>query len=203
VARRAFRVVSRAEVQRLGPGEKASAFSPGDFILTHGNAWTSKVIRFGQALRIHGEDRKYTWWNHAAMIVSADGDLIEALGAGVMRTNLSHYQPVEYHLVRTGAAALDRSEVVAFAEWAAGDDTGAGRQKYGFVTIVSIAWTLLTGGKFTFALEGQMICSGLVARGQERTDAIFNRTPSHIMPADLAKYYQVEPPDPKTAGSDA
>jgi hypothetical protein len=40
-----------------------------------------------------------------------------------------------------------------------------------------------------------MICSGLTARCQERTNAIFNRTPSHIMPADLAKYYGVEPPD--------
>ena len=39
----------------------------------------------------------------------------EALGAGVLRTHLSHYQPVEYHLVRTGAVALDRSEVVAFS----------------------------------------------------------------------------------------
>jgi hypothetical protein len=201
MTRRGFRVVSGAEVQRFGPGEAATDFSPGDFILTHGGAWTSKLIRFGQRLRIHGQDRKYTWWNHAAMIVSDGGDLIEALGAGVMRTNLGHYTVVEYHLVRTGAPELDRREAVAFAEWAAGDDAGAGRQKYGFLTIASIAWTLLTGGKFTFALEGQMICSGLVARCQERTSAIFNRTPSHIMPADLAKYYQVEPPDSKTSHS--
>lgn len=59
---------------------------------------------------------------------------------------------------------------------------------------MSIAYSLLTGGKFTFGLEGQAICSGLVARAMERTGAIFNRTPSHIMPADLAKYYKVEPP---------
>jgi len=52
-----------------------------------------------------------------------------------------------------------------------------------------------TGAKFTFGIEGQMICSGLVARSQERTHAIFNRTPSHVMPADLAKYYQVDPPE--------
>jgi hypothetical protein len=202
VARRSFRVVSRIGVERFGEGETATEFSAGDFILTHGNAWTSKMIRFGQALRIHGGDRKYTWWNHAAMLVSGDGDLVEALGAGVMRTKLSHHEPVEYHLVRTGASEPDRNEVVAFAEWAAGDANGADRERYGYVTIASIAWTLLTGGKFTFALEGQMICSGLVARGQERTDAIFNRTPSHIMPADLAKYYQVEPPANGAASSD-
>lgn len=194
MTRRAFLPVSRAAVHRVGPGDTATEYAPGDFILTHGDAWTSKMIRFGQSLRIHGADRKYTWWNHAALIVSDGGDLVEALGAGVLRTTLSKYQPVEYHVVRTGASQPDRSEVVAFGEWAAGDKTGADRQRYGFITIASISWTLLTGAKFTFAIEGQMICSGLVARSQERTHAIFNRTPSHIMPADLAKYYDVDPP---------
>lgn len=194
MARRAFVPVSRASVQHVASGDTATDYEPGDFILTHGNAWTSKMIRFGQSLRIHGADRKFTWWNHAALIVSDGGDLVEALGAGVLRTHLSKYQPVEYQVVRTGASPSDRSEVVAFGEWAAGDESGADRQRYGYITIISIAWTLLTGAKFTFGIEGQVICSGLVARSQERTHAIFNRTPSHIMPADLAKYYQVDPP---------
>jgi hypothetical protein len=64
------------------------------------------------------------------------------------------------------------------------------------LTIVSIALSLLTGGKFTFGFDGQSICSGLVARALERMCAIFNRSSSHIMPADLAKYIEVEPPDP-------
>jgi hypothetical protein len=189
-----FRHVPRASVEAFAPGLAATNFDPGDFILTHENAWTSKIIRFGQRLRIHGDDRKYTYWNHAALIVGAEGALVEALGAGVERTSISDYTPVEYHLIRTSAADVDRKEVVAFGEWAAGGPDGEDRQRYGWVTIASIAWTLLTGGKFTFAIEGQMICSGLVARAQERTQAIFNRTPSHIMPADLAKYYDATPP---------
>lgn len=166
---------------------------PGDFILTHGDAWTSRLIRFGQRLRIHGRDRRYTHWNHTALVVSAGGDLVEALGAGVTRRPLSAYRDTEYHLVRIVAGAGDRDQAVAFAEWAAGAGDGD-RQAYGFVTLVSIAYTLLTGGKFTFFIDGQQICSGLVARAMERTGAIFNRTPTHIMPADLAKYYDVEPP---------
>ncbi len=67
------------------------------------------------------------------------------------------------------------------------------------MTIVSIALSLMMGGKFTFGFDGQAICSGLVARALERTSAIFNRDPAHIMPADLAKYFGVEPPPP---GSD-
>ncbi len=194
MATRLFQPISRAAVERLGPGEEATDIEPGDFILTHGDAWTSKLIRFGQRLRIHGADRKFTWWNHAALISSASGGLIEALGAGVVRTEISKYKPVEYHLVRTGASRLDRDEMLAFGEWAAGDRRRSGRQRYGYVTILSIALTLLTGAKFSFSIEGQMICSGLVARSEERGTAIFSRDPTHIMPADLAKYYQVDPP---------
>jgi hypothetical protein len=65
------------------------------------------------------------------------------------------------------------------------------------MNIVSIALSLITGGKFTFGFDGQAICSGLVARALERTNAIFNRDPEHIMPADLAKYFNVQPPAPR------
>jgi hypothetical protein len=90
---------------------------------------------------------------------------------------------------------------VAFAEASVGDP-------YGWLTIVSIGLTLVTGAKFNFNVDGQQICSGLVSRAEERTGVIFEdsasagpkdlREPSHIMPADLAKYYDVEPPPPGT-----
>lgn len=60
LGRRKFTSVARESVERCGAGEEAVEFEPGDFILTHGDAWTSKLIRFGQRLRIHGADRKYT-----------------------------------------------------------------------------------------------------------------------------------------------
>ena len=183
-------VVGKAAVRRFGPGEHATPgdFEPGDFILTHGSSLFSHLIRFGQRLRFWGRDRPFAWWNHAAMIVSNEGDLIEALGPGVQRSHIKKYQPTEYHLVSIAAivSGNDRAEAVAFATWCLG-------LKYGYVTIVSIALSLLTGGKFTFGFDGQAICSGLVARALERTQAIFNRTPSHIVPADLAKYFAVKP----------
>jgi uncharacterized protein YycO len=176
-------------VERYGPDEEAQGLQAGDFILTHGNDLYGQLIRIGQALRFVGEDRKYTYWNHAAIIVDEQGTLIEALGNGVCKTNISKYKPVEYHLVRleTTAEDFDRVESVRFAQWSLGE-------KYGWLTIVSIAIGLLTGGRFTFGYEGQVICSGLVARAMERTSAIFNRNAEDMMPADLAKYYQVEPP---------
>src|SRR5262245_56939346 len=87
--RHEFSRVPRKSVEAFAPGVPATDFQPGGFILTHGNAWTSKIIRFGQRLRIHGDDRKYAYWNHAALIVNDDGALVEALGAGVERTNIS------------------------------------------------------------------------------------------------------------------
>jgi uncharacterized protein YycO len=183
--RQEFRAVEGASVEHYGPGEQPDVTVPGDFVLTHGDAWTSKMIRFGQSLRIHGADRKYVFWNHAAMIVSSDGDMVEALGAGVKAGHLSRLLGTTYHVVHIDATAADRLEAVTYAESQKGIP-------YGFLTIVSIGIGLLTGAKFTFDFEGQHICSGLVARSLERTDAIFNRSPEHIMPADLAKYYQVD-----------
>jgi len=184
-----FTPVTGAIVERYGPEEEASDLQAGDFILTHGSGLYSNLIRFGQALRFVGVDRKHTYWNHAAIIVDGQGTLIEALGNGVCQTNISKYTPVEYHLVRLGTTAddNDREESVRFAQWSRGE-------KYGWLTIVSIAIGLVTGGRFTFGYEGQVICSGLVARAMERTKAIFNRNAEDMMPADLAKYYQVEPP---------
>lgn len=185
-------VAKRAEMKRFEPGEaaKEADFEPGDFILTHSNAFVSRIIRWGQSLRFWGKKSKYTWWNHAALIVSQQGDIIEALGAGVEKNKLSKYTPTEYTVVRIHSdliAAGDRNEVVSFSEWALG-------QEYGYLTIISIALSLIFGGKFSFFIDGQSICSGLVARALERTKVIFDRSPSHIMPADLAFFFDVEPP---------
>jgi len=172
-----------------GEGARPGEYDPGDFILTHGSALYSKLIRVGQRLRFWGQNRKYAWWNHAAMIISETGDLIEALGPGVEKTHIDKYKPTEYHLVRLGSLAdrRDRKQVVDFAEWSLGE-------KYGWLTIVNIALALLFGGRFDFGIDGQTICSGLVARALERTNAIFDRAPSNIMPADLARYFNVTPP---------
>jgi hypothetical protein len=81
-------------------------------------------------------------------------------------------------------------------------------EHYGWLTIVSIAFCLLTGSKLGFGVDGQEICSALVARCLERTGEIFPTDPWHITPADLAKYFNVRPassdvtigtvPDPET-----
>src|SRR5438552_17400807 len=99
--RQPFAPIAQAEKRRFAPGEAAqpAQFSPGDFILTYSNSLYGWLIRFGQRLRFRGEDRKYGWWNHTAVIVSRDGDLIEALSAGVRRTNSTAHASTDYTLL--------------------------------------------------------------------------------------------------------
>lgn len=166
-------------------------FKPGDFILVHGEGFFQLIIRLGQSLRFWGADSVYTHWHHAALIVDEKGTLIEAKAGDnrVVETNLAAYTNMEYVIVKIDNCCQneqDREQVVKFANWCKG-------QQYGFFTIVSIFISLLFGLKFTFTFEGQSICSGLVARALERTRIIFDRSPAHITPADLAKKFDVRP----------
>jgi hypothetical protein len=182
-------LISRFE--HVPPGDRVPDPRPGDFILTHGGEFFSRLIQLGQGLRYTGADRQFTYWNHSALIVSAGGAIVEALGPGVRRNTLAEYDRTQYTVVHIDASDADRAEMVAFAEhW-----IGA---RYDWATIVSIAISLLTGAKFSFGFAGQLICSGLVARALERTTTIFEEEPSHVMPAGLAKMFTVAPPPPST-----
>ena len=142
------------------------------------------MIRFGQKLRIHGSDRRHVRWTHAALIVDRDGSLIEAVGTGVRRWHLDRYREDDYVVVRIHTSKENRDEVVRFAEWAL--ERGS---SYSRLSTVSIALSMLTGSRLTFFIDGQFVCSGLVARALERTGSIFDRDSAHIAPADLAKYF--------------
>jgi uncharacterized protein YycO len=176
-----------SSVEHIPAGDRDQHPRPGDFILTHGAEFFSRVIQVGQGLTFMGADRRYTYWNHSALIVSADGGLIEALGPGVRRNTLAAYDRTQYTIVHVEASEEDRAQMVAFAEhW-----VGA---RYDWARVVSITISLLTGATLSFGFAGQHICSGLVARALERANLIFSQEPSHVMPADLAKMFKVIPP---------
>ncbi|HZU71790.1 MAG TPA: hypothetical protein VE990_03370 [Acidimicrobiales bacterium] len=184
-----FAPVRHLGVDRYPPGAEATEWRPGDFLLTHRQALLSRFIRVCQRRMLSGEDKEFAFWSHAALVVSTEGELIEAVHRGVQRVSASEYRDVEYRVVHVDADDHDRAEAVAFAEWAA-----ASHQRFGHLTMVSILFTVATGSRLSFELDGTEICSGLVARAEERTGAIFDRDPTHVMPADLARYYDVRPP---------
>ena len=178
---------SIAAVTCYGPGQSIVSPQPADFILTHSNAFTSELIRIGQKLRYLGRNRKYTHWSHAAIIVNTSGDLIEAVGAGIQKRNISVYRDTEYCVVcLQGVSAEERAQAVRFAEYSL-------KKSYGWFTLVGVVCSLLLGSKFGFGVDGQQICSALVARSLERTGEIFTEEePWHITPAGLAKHFRVE-----------
>jgi uncharacterized protein YycO len=179
--------MSHFRVERYEPGKAATDFEPGDFILTHRNHLVSRLIRLAQKIR--GREKKYSYWSHAAVIVERDGSLVEAETKGVVRSPLSKYELEEYHLVHLGRTAdeRDRKQVVAFAESLVG-------QPFGYLDLFSVGLSLLTGAKVNVSYESHLMCSALVARALERTDAIFPDEPAYMLPADLARYYGVEAP---------
>ena len=174
--------------ESFAPGRAASRCDVGDFILTHHGKFAGAAIRWGQALRFHGAQRKYAYWNHAALVVSAEGDLVEALvRTGATRSHLDKYKSVEYTLVRTKAAPLDQAQIVYFADRIVGEP-------YGFLQDLSVFVNYATGNKLSFGHNGTIMCSALVASAQLRAGAYFDRDAPSIAPADLALAYQVEKP---------
>jgi hypothetical protein len=184
-----FRPIPHLETRRFAPHAQPATWQPGDFLLVRGHSFYSRLIMFGERLRVHGGDRRFTWCSHAALVISPAGDMAEMLGRGAVRSSAAKYAADDYYLVRVDANPADIEHVLAFAGWVL-----AHRARYGWLDVVSIAITMLTGAKFAFFIDGEYICSGFVARAMERTGAIFSRDPVHITPADLAKYYDAPPP---------
>jgi hypothetical protein len=175
-----------SKVERFGPGETVIKPQPGDFMLTHAAGFSSNLIRLGEAMRYRGPKAGFAHWSHAAMFVDTDGEIVEAILSGVQQRNVSVYAKTEYQVVRlTKATEEERAHAVAFAEHCLND-------RYGYLTDLSLMFSLATGRKFFFGEDGQMICSGMVARALERTGAIFQYDSWHMLPADLAEAFNVQ-----------
>ena len=170
-----------------GVGTELSKPIPGDVILTHGSDWPSKAIRFGQSFRFRGDKKVFAYFNHAAMVISEDGTIVEALTRGVVTSPLSKYTPKEYIVIRVKATSEDRNQMIRFVNHALG-------RKYGWTEIISLFLSLLTGLKFNFGVDDEVICSGLVASALERGYDIFERQCSFMTPADLAAHYNAVAP---------
>jgi len=191
---------SVAGIKQFGPG--VSMFRtrmddmprPGDFFLTHqkDRPWfppAFAVIRLGQRLAYRGEKSRYAYWNHAGLFVHEDGATVEALNSGVVSGHIGDYTPWEYTVVYMDMDDRDREQVSEYAIERIGD-------KYGWLVIANVAARLLLPkGKLSYHVEGQDICSGLVANSLRAAGYTFKGyDPNRIMPADLAYLAGVDVP---------
>jgi len=166
-------------------GKEADTYAPGDFILVSTKGILSNIIRFGQFIRYHGKMKAYSHWNHAAMIIDKDGTIVEAVGRGVVTSNINEYKHVEYYYVSSKLNAQSRNQAVAACKSFLKD-------KYGFLTIASITLELLTGIKLQFTNSNTMICSAVVGQSLWAGGVIFDTNPYQMMPADLAAAFKIE-----------
>lgn len=177
-----------ATVERFGPGEQAPNFAPGDFILAHRNRPIGALIMMAQERRFRGADSPFAHWTHAAVVVDADGQLVEAESMGVKRSPVTKYRDSEYHLVRLGAdfAEADRARSVAYAN----DQVG---QAFGYLDLAGAGLYLLFGLPLRWMRRNHQICSGLVVRALQHGGQATRLDPELTLPGDLAKMYGAKP----------
>jgi hypothetical protein len=177
-----------AMVERYGPGEEAREFVPGDFILAHRHHVVAGLISLAQRRRFRGADAVYAHWSHTAMVVAADGAVVEAEIMGVRLHPISRYRADEYHLVRLGSqlSSDGRARAVAYARAEVG-------QAFGFLDMFGASLYLLFGWPVRLIRRGHEICSGLVVRALQAGGLVPQLDPLLTLPADIAKLYDVRP----------
>jgi hypothetical protein len=190
---------SGVSVKHYPAGQSPETFCPGDFSLHRatatkgaGGATTTlgKLIQAGERTRYGNSD--YARWTHSALIVSADGDICEALEKGVVRDNISKYRGTDYLIVHVTASDDQRRLACGFAETRVGD-------KYGVLNFIGLAIQSLFGWNLSLHMDGEFICSGLVSRATEKYIEAYPRSPENMMPGDLAFFWGAESGEPQPA----
>lgn len=167
------------------PGETIADPRPGDIILLRGTGWLGCLIRIFERMRYRGaEDRAFACWSHAAIVVGRNGFLVEVLQAGVSLSRLEKYRDYDYRYIRLELSDSDRKGAASYA-------CACLRQKYGVLSFVLLAASLLAGDRWRIRDRGQQGCVALIVRALQRAGMRFERQAADMMPADLAKHFGV------------
>ncbi len=159
-------------------GELPAKISRGDFLLSKRNkAFMGMCIRVFQTLK---HPREFAQWSHAMLVVDS-GVVQEALEFGQERNSLETYLDAELLHVEINADSLDVEQMMKFA-----DSCYYHKRRYGYLTIVSLLISLVTGSALQFSMAGTAICSGFVAEALTRAGWIFEMPADYVKPADLA-----------------
>jgi hypothetical protein len=187
-----------AHAERYGPGETASKFDPGDFILAHRHNPMAWLITLAQKIRFAGPDAVYAHWSHCALIVDEGGALVEAESAGVKRSPISRYTEDTYHLVRLGSefSAEGRKRAVDYSNARVG-------QGFGYFAAFGAMIFLLTGIPLRLVRRNHQICSGLTVQALQHGGLLKGADPDLMLPADLAKIYGVQWVEEKGVAKDS
>lgn len=150
-----------------------------------GTGWLGWLIRIFERMRYRtAEDRAFAHWSHAAIVVGRNGLLVEVLHTGVMLGTLEKYRDQDYCYIRLDLSDPDRKSAASYA-------CACLRQKYGVLSFLLFAASLLAGDRLRLRDRGQQGCVALIIRALQRAGMTFERQAADMMPADLAKHFGV------------
>lgn len=152
------------------------AWEPGDIGVTTGTATISRLIQTGQ--RIHGD--AFWKWNHAFVVVDEAGNTVEALGRGVVCSNVANHGE---QLNLGCPAGVDRLKVVEFALSKIGDD-------YSYTGDVCMGVDCLLRTKLHVHSQHSEFCSELAAEALEAGGWVSPTLPALTMPSTLVANMQ-------------
>ena len=169
------------------PGETVSRRRPGDFILVRDKGWLGLLIRclVGNLRYRTPADRPYTYWTHAALVVSSAGHMVEVNPRGVVTSHIRLYRDRDYHYVWLDLPDAGRSAAVQFARSCLG-------QKYSVRNFLLLTISAALGDRIRMPDSGHQ-CASLVVGALQRAGIPFDRKPNDMTPADLAKRFGVTP----------
>jgi hypothetical protein len=186
-------------VSRYPPGQAPEHFVPGDFTLHRATAnkgrqgattTLGKLIQAGERRRFGNSD--FARWTHSTLIVSAGGDICEAIESGVALEHIDKYRGSDYVVVHVSASEQQRELACGFARTRVGD-------RYGIVNFIGLGVQALFGWNLSVHMDGQFICSGLVSRATEKYIEAYPRSPEDMMPGDLAYFWDANSGEPLPA----
>jgi hypothetical protein len=166
------------------PGETISHPRPGDIILVRHKGWLGLLIRsFGRLRHRARADRPYTYWSHAALVISHAGLMVEVNARGVVVSHIRNYRDRDYHYVWLDLPDAGRKAAVQFAK-------SCLRQKYSLRNFLLLAASIALGDRIPIPDSGHG-CVSLVARALQEAGIRFERKPTDMTTADLAKRFGV------------
>ena len=149
--------------------------TPGDILLVGAADPIDRLLQFCT----HGP------WNHAALVVSESGAIVEMVDGGIRLSNLIHYPEPERALIRIDRLSHeDRRQVCAYAY-----DMLRWHERYGYLGLLNVALRVLTRSRLVLKWDGSMICSEFVAAALAEGGEIFDEDTALITPADLYRHF--------------
>lgn len=167
-------------------------YTPGTIGVCHSPGLLGKLIRTGEWLdpthhravwhQQHPDAAHEPWyWNHAFVVISSEGDTIEAGSQGIVRNNVtSHANQIilKDPFNASATITIHHAQVIAYAVKHIG-------VPYSVLDDVCLGIDCLTGWKWHDPRPGVFICSEFAAKCLEAGGWTSPREPVLMKPADL------------------